>query len=156
MYIAIYQTEKFWTLKSYIKKSYSGAPWLGKFGNHPFEKWMVTKTEIQNRNPKQKSPPLDPPLESFPRVDSSIAFMVRMILKRSLNFNSHLEKSLNSVKVLEKPLKFTTLFTPHHFTCISSSVQEPVDLPTSRAQCFLRTRSAIGRSFISEGLCEKV
>ena len=29
------------------------------------------------------SPSLDPPLESFPRVDSSIAFMVRMILKRS-------------------------------------------------------------------------
>ena len=36
-------------------------------------------------------------------------------LEKVLNFNSHLEKSFNSVKVLEKSLKFTTLFTPHHF-----------------------------------------
>ena len=48
--------------------------------------------------------------------------MVCIILSRSLNFTSHLEKSLNSAKVLEKylisllglkkPLKFTTLSMP--------------------------------------------
>ena len=46
-------------------------------------------------------------------------------LEKVLHFSSRLEKSLNSVKVLEKylisllglkkSLKFTTLFTPHYF-----------------------------------------
>ena len=46
-------------------------------------------------------------------------------LEKVLNFSTHLEKSLNSFEVLEKylisllglekSLKFTNLFMPHHF-----------------------------------------